>query len=458
MSVTERSNLESVSPIDGRYARQTNALVGICSEFALIRYRVNVEVKWLMHLAASPEVTGLGTFDDEQQAFLTDILKAFDPSEGEQVKAIEKDTNHDVKAVEYYLQSKIQDHPTLQPAIPFIHFACTSEDINNLSYALMLRDARHEVFASQFEQLIETLRVQSSELAHLPMLSRTHGQSATPTTLGKEVANVVKRIERGCEEFQAINILGKMNGAVGNFNAHCVAYPDADWAAISASFIDGLGLSINTHTTQIEPHDWIAAYADALKRINVVLIDYCRDTWTYISLGYFAQRKVENETGSSTMPHKVNPIDFENAEGNLGIANALLGHFSEKLPISRMQRDLSDSTVLRNLGTALGHVLIALQSLHKGIGKLEVSEARLGEDIEQAWEILAEPVQTVMRAHGIADSYEQLKGLTRGKRIDQQMLHEFIDQLEIPTTAKQSLKELTPSSYLGVAAQLASQS
>ena len=373
----------------------------------------------------------------------------------ERVKAIEATTNHDVKAVEYRLREAFAGDPVLEGAIPFIHFACTSEDINNLAYSLMLRDAREHCLLPALRALVVALRERARACADAPMLARTHGQTATPTTMGKEFANVVARLERAVDGFAAVALRGKLNGAVGNYNAHLVAYPDVDWPGLAARFVTGLGLDFNAYTTQIEPHDCIAEYAHALMRINTILIDFSRDAWSYVSLGYFRQRKIEGEVGSSTMPHKVNPIDFENAEGNLGLANAVLEHFALKLPISRLQRDLTDSTVLRNLGPALGHVVIACRALDKGLAKLELDRARLAADLDHAWEALAEPVQTVMRAHGIADSYERLKKLTRGQRIDRAGLHAFIDTLELPVAARATLKALTPASYTGLAAELA---
>ncbi|MEQ8494522.1 MAG: adenylosuccinate lyase, partial [Gammaproteobacteria bacterium] len=386
---------------------------------------------------------------------LAAIGDGFDAAAAARVKAIEATTNHDVKAVEYYLREAFTGDATLEAAVPFIHFACTSEDINNLAYALMLRDARDACVAPVLRGITATLRTLAQRFAAVPMLARTHGQTATPTTMGKELANVVARLEAQLDGFEAVALRGKINGAVGNFNAHVVAFPAVDWPALAARFIAELGIEHNPYTTQIEPHDCIAEYAHALVRVNTVLVDLCRDAWSYISLGYFRQRKLEHEVGSSTMPHKVNPIDFENAEGNLGLANSLLEHFALKLPVSRLQRDLTDSTVLRNLGSALGYTLIACRSLEKGLAKLELDEAALAADLEQAWEVLAEPVQTVMRAHGIADSYEQLKALTRGRRIDRAGLHAFIDTLALPDAARAALKELTPARYIGLAATLA---
>ncbi len=454
-AVLPLSELTALSPIDGRYARHTAPLRGWLSEYGLIRYRVVVEVAWLEALAAEPGIAGLAPLPAASRERLRTLVETFDVSAAERVKAIEATTNHDVKAVEYYLREAFAGDAALEAAIPFIHFACTSEDINNLAYALMLRDARDACITPALRGIAATLRTLAHAFADVPMLARTHGQTATPTTMGKELANVVARLEAQLDGFAAVALRGKINGAVGNFNAHVVACPDVDWPRFATRFVAALGLAHNPYTTQIEPHDCIAEYAHALVRANTVLVDLCRDTWSYISLGYFRQRKLEHEVGSSTMPHKVNPIDFENAEGNLGLANGLLEHFALKLPISRLQRDLTDSTVLRNLGAALGYTLIACRSLDKGLAKLEIDRASLAADLEQAWEVLAEPVQTVMRAHGIADSYEQLKALTRGKRIDRAGLHAFVDGLELPEPARAALKALTPASYIGLATDLA---
>jgi len=447
--------LTAVSPIDGRYARHTEVLRAMCSEFGLIRYRVTVEVRWLQHLAGCPAIAELPPFDLASAAHLETIVKDFDLAHAERIKAIEATTNHDVKAVEYFLQEKFAEIDSLKPAIPFLHFACTSEDINNLAYALMLKEARDEILVPKFE----AVRSQLSQLAGAcrddAMLSRTHGQPASPTTMGKEVANVVARIDRQLDGLTRGEILGKFNGAVGNFNAHLAAYPQAAWPEISADFVRSLGLTPNRLTTQIEPHDYIAELFDTISRINNILIDYCRDTWGYISIGYFGQKRIAGEIGSSTMPHKVNPIDFENAEGNFGVANALMQHLGTKLPISRWQRDLTDSTVLRNVGSALGHTVIALNSCARGIAKLEPDVTRQTSDLTAAWEVLAEPIQTVMRRYGIADSYEVLKDLTRGQQIDRETLHRFIDTLAIPPAERDRLKTLTPQTYIGVAASLA---
>ena len=460
MSVTQAavpplSELTALSPLDGRYARHTAVLRETCSEYGLIRYRVVIEVEWLKALAAEPAIVELPPFDAAATARLETLVTSFDIAAATRIKAIERSTNHDVKAVEYFLRDELAGTPSLATALPFIHFACTSEDINNLSYGLMLRDARAQIVAPALHGIGDELRRLAHAFADVAMLARTHGQTATPTTMGKEMANVAARLRDQIAQFEAVAMLGKINGAVGNYNAHVVAYPEVDWPALAARFVAALGLSWNPYTTQIEPHDCIAAYADALARVNTVLIDLSRDLWSYISLGYFRQKKLAHEVGSSTMPHKVNPIDFENAEGNLGLADALLGHFARKLPVSRLQRDLTDSTVLRNLGAALGYTLIACRSLAQGLRKLEIDRETLARDLDQAWEILAEPVQTVMRRYGITDSYEQLKQLTRGQRIAREGLHRFIDALAIPAEARAALKALTPATYIGLATQLA---
>lgn len=449
------STLRALSPADGRYAGKVESLRDIFSEYGLIRYRVLVEVRWLQCLADEPAVTELGPLSSVMKDVLNHIVDDFSLDDAEQVKKIEATTNHDVKAVEYFIQKKLGDGPETAPLKDFLHFGCTSEDINNLSYALMLREARRDALLPPMRDVRNKLKTLAREHAALPMLSRTHGQTASPTTLGKELANVVARLERAQEQFKAVQIRGKFNGAVGNFNAHLVAYPDADWPGISARFIESLDLDQNAYTTQIEPHDWTAEYAHSLIRYNTILIDFCRDIWAYISLGYFKQRVASNEVGSSTMPHKVNPIDFENAEGNFGMANAMLNHFAEKLPISRWQRDLTDSTVQRNLGVAAGYIVIAMQSLQKGVGKLQVNEAAIASDVEAAWEVLAEAVQTVMRRYGIPEPYEKLKALTRGQAVTRELLLEFVATLEIPDDEKQRLLALTPQSYVGLAEQLA---
>jgi adenylosuccinate lyase len=454
-AVPPLSELTALSPLDGRYARHTGVLRTTCSEYGLIRYRVLVEVEWLKALAGAAGIVELPSLSAAALTRLDAIVADFDSAAASRIKAIERTTNHDVKAVEYFLREQIGDEAALAGAIPFIHFACTSEDINNLSYGLMLRDARNTVVAPALHGLSEELQRLAHTFADVPMLARTHGQTATPTTMGKEMANVCARLRAQIAQFEAVAMLGKINGAVGNYNAHVVAYPDIDWPALAARFVGALGLEFNPYTTQIEPHDCVAAYCDALARVNTVLIDLARDIWSYISLGYFRQKKLEHEVGSSTMPHKVNPIDFENAEGNLGLADALLGHFARKLPISRLQRDLTDSTVLRNLGAALGYTMIACRSLAQGLSKLEIDRDTLARDLDNAWEILAEPVQTVMRRYGINDSYEQLKQLTRGQRIEREGLHRFIDGLAIPLEARTALKALTPAGYIGLATRLA---
>ncbi|SIT65765.1 Adenylosuccinate lyase [Ectothiorhodosinus mongolicus] len=446
------STLTAVSPVDGRYADKTAALRPIFSEYGLIRHRVQVEIAWLKSLAAEPKVTEVPAFDAATLTVLDEIITSFSEADARRVKNIERTTNHDVKAVEYFLKERVEQHPQLAAASEFLHFACTSEDINNLSYALMLREARSQVLLPMLDALIEQLRSLAHAQADQPMLSRTHGQPASPTTLGKEMANVVHRLRAVRNEVADVVLLGKINGAVGNYNAHLSAYPDIDWEAHAKEFIEGLGLSMNPYTIQIEPHDYMASLFHALARFNTILIDLSRDIWGYISLGYFKQKVVAGEVGSSTMPHKVNPIDFENAEGNLGLANAVLTHLAEKLPISRWQRDLTDSTVLRNIGMGFAWSVIAYQALDKGIGKLEVDSARLLADLDANWEVLAEPIQTVMRRYGVEKPYEKLKDLTRGQCIDQQRLEAFIDTLEIPETAKAELKRLTPANYLGNAA------
>jgi len=449
------SPLTAVSPIDGRYAKHTEALRMICSEFGLIRYRTIIEIRWLQHLAAHPEIPDLPALDAATEAHLNAIVDNFALPDAERIKAIEATTNHDVKAVEYFLQEKCAELASLKNAIPFLHFACTSEDINNLAYAMMVKEARDSVLIPKFEVVRTQLAALADACGEHPMLSRTHGQTASPTTMSKEIANVIARFERQLEQLARADVLGKFNGAVGNFNAHVAAFPEADWPNISATFVSQLGLIPNRLTTQIEPHDYLAEIFDNICRLNTILIDYCRDTWSYISIGYFKQNAVAGEVGSSTMPHKVNPIDFENAEGNFGIANAMLGHFAEKLPISRWQRDLSDSTVQRNLGSAAAHMVIALQSLMQGVGKLEVNAAVISADVSAAWEVLGEAVQTLMRRYGIPEPYEKLKALTRGQAVTKEILHEFIKGLDIPEPEIERLLALTPETYLGLAAQQA---
>lgn len=449
------STLRALSPTDGRYSEKVNELRDLFSEYGLIRFRVLVEIRWLQCLADEPAIKELGPISSVMKGVLNNIVDDFSIDDAEQVKTIEASTNHDVKAVEYFIREKLGDGPETQPLKDFLHFSCTSEDINNLAYALMLRSARSGVLLPKMRELRNRLQAMAREHAELPMLSRTHGQTASPTTLGKEFANVVARLERAQKQFAAVEILGKFNGAVGNYNAHVVAYPDTDWQAISHRFIESLGVQPNAYTTQIEPHDWTAEYSHALLRYNTILIDFARDIWGYISLGYFKQKVARDEVGSSTMPHKVNPIDFENAEGNLGMANAMLSHFAEKLPISRWQRDLTDSTVQRNFGVATGYIVIALQSLQKGVGKLQVNHDAIHADVSGAWEILAEAVQTVMRRYGIPEPYEKLKALTRGHAVTREVLLEFVGTLDIPDSEKQRLLELTPETYIGLAAKQA---
>jgi adenylosuccinate lyase len=447
--------LDALSPLDGRYAGKVAALRPLLSEAAFVRHRVQVEIEWLIALAdlGLPE---LPRFDDAARARLRAIVSGFGAEQAARVKAIEAVTNHDVKAVEYFLKECVQGDAQLEPAAEFIHFACTSEDINNTSHALMLGTARDTVLLPALDAVIAKLRAMAHEQAERPMLSRTHGQPATPTTLGKELANVVARLKIARERIASVRAQAKMNGAVGNFNAHLSAYPEIDWEAFARGVVEGpLGLSFNPWTIQIEPHDWMAELFDALARANTILIDLDRDLWGYVSLGYFKQRLKAGEIGSSTMPHKVNPIDFENSEGNLGIANALLRHLSEKLPVSRWQRDLTDSTVLRNVGVAFGHTLLAWDACLRGLGKLEVDEARLAADLDACWEVLAEPVQTVMRRYGVPNPYEQLKDLTRGKGITPEALAAFVDRLPIPPEARARLRAMTPASYIGKAAELA---
>ncbi|MDF1831196.1 MAG: adenylosuccinate lyase [Porticoccaceae bacterium] len=449
------SALSAVSPIDGRYGTKTSALRAIFSEFGLIKYRVQVEVRWLQQLANHPDISEVPAFSATTNHFLEQLLNEFDENHAAAVKNIESTTNHDVKAVEYFLKDYFADNEELNAAGEFVHFACTSEDINNLSHALMLKTGRDEVLLPALENICNTLTDLAHEFANQPMLSRTHGQTASPTTMGKELANVVARLKRQIEQISAVQILGKVNGAVGNYNAHLSAYPAIDWQANAAEFISSLGLCLNPYTTQIEPHDYIAELFDAIARANTILIDLNRDIWAYISIGYFKQKTIAGEVGSSTMPHKVNPIDFENAEGNLGIANALLNHLAAKLPVSRWQRDLTDSTVLRNMGVGLGYSMIAYSSIEKGLGKLELNAQRLNDDLDNAWEVLAEPIQTVMRRYGVPEPYEKLKALTRGQDITQASLSVFIKTLEIPESAKRELLGMTPQSYTGNAAEQA---
>jgi len=442
------SALTALSPVDGRYASKAEALREHFSEFGLIRARVIVEIRWLQRLAEHPQITEVPRLSAEATAFLEALLREFSVAEAERIKEIERTTNHDVKAVEYFIKEKIAGQAELHAVTEFVHFACTSEDINNLSHGVMLTDGLKSLLPVM-RRVVDDIASLAHEHAAVPMLSRTHGQTATPTTLGKEMANVAYRLRRQLAQIERVEILGKINGAVGNYNAHLATYPAVDWEANARTFVEGLGLTFNPYTTQIEPHDYIAELFDAVCRFNTILIDFDRDVWGYISLGYFKQRTVEGEIGSSTMPHKVNPIDFENSEGNLGLSNAILGHLSQKLPISRWQRDLTDSTVLRNLGVGLAYGLIAYDASLKGIGKLEANPARLAEDLDASWEVLAEPIQTVMRRYNIETPYEKLKTLTRGKRIDQAGFAAFIDTLELPAEVKAELKALSPATYIG---------
>ncbi|MFC7368149.1 adenylosuccinate lyase [Vreelandella zhaodongensis] len=442
------SALTALSPVDGRYSAKAAALREHFSEFGLIRARVIVEVRWLQRLADHSQIVEVPPLSAEATAFLEQLIRDFSVEDAERIKEIERTTNHDVKAVEYFLKEKIAGQPELNAVTEFIHFACTSEDINNLSYGVMLADGLKAILPTLHEVADEIAKLAIAHAAQ-PMLSRTHGQTASPTTLGKEMANVAYRLKRQLKQIERVEILGKINGAVGNYNAHLTTYPDIDWEANARTFVEGLGLSFNPYTTQIEPHDYIAELFDAVCRFNTILIDFDRDVWGYISLGYFKQRTIEGEIGSSTMPHKVNPIDFENSEGNLGLANAVLGHLAQKLPISRWQRDLTDSTVLRNLGVGLAYGLIGYHASLKGISKLEANPERLAEDLDNSWEVLAEPIQTVMRRYGIEKPYEKLKELTRGKRIDQAGFAAFIDTLELPEPVKHELKALSPASYIG---------
>ncbi len=450
----ELSSLTAVSPVDGRYGRKTRQLRSIFSEYGLIYHRVLVEIRWLQALAAQTEISEVPALSDAAINRLDAIIDDFSESDAQRIKEIERTTNHDVKAVEYYLKEQIADSEELMAINEFIHFACTSEDINNLSHALMLRAGREELL-QPLNKINELLQQLSVDYADQAMLCRTHGQPASPSTLGKEMANVAYRLQRQIDQIESVAILGKINGAVGNYNAHFSAYPDFDWPAFAQRFVESLGIGFNPYTIQIEPHDYIAELFDAVVRSNTILIDFARDIWSYISIGYFKQKTIAGEVGSSTMPHKVNPIDFENAEGNLGIANAIMTHLAQKLPISRWQRDLTDSTVLRNLGVGFAHVLIALDSMQRGISKLEVNAPVIDADLEQNWEVLAEPIQTVMRRYGIEKPYEKLKELTRGQRVNQEIMQQFVATLEIPDQAKQQLMQLTPATYTGNAASQA---
>ncbi|WP_286815466.1 adenylosuccinate lyase [Marinobacter sp. UBA3607] len=451
----ELTALTAISPVDGRYGSKVSVFRSIFSEYGLIRNRVTVEIRWLQQLAAHPAITEVPAFSAEANAFLDKLVSEFSLADAERIKEIERTTNHDVKAVEYLIKEKIADVPELHAVTEFVHFACTSEDINNLSHALMLREGLDHGLLPGMEKVVDKLAELAKEHAEQPMLSRTHGQTASPTTVGKELANVVYRLRRQLLQIREVEIMGKINGAVGNYNAHLSAYPAVDWAANAEEFVESLGLDWNPYTTQIEPHDYIAELYDAVARFNTILIDLDRDIWGYISLGYFKQKTVAGEIGSSTMPHKVNPIDFENSEGNLGIANAIFGHLSAKLPISRWQRDLTDSTVLRNLGVGFAHSLIAYEASLKGLGKLEINPARLNEDLNNAWEVLAEPIQTVMRRYNIEKPYEKLKDLTRGKTMSAEVIKNFVETLEIPEEAKAELRTLTPDTYIGNAVEQA---
>lgn len=445
----ELTSLNAISPIDGRYGSKTNVLRRSVSEYGLLRMRVIVEVRWLQALASHPQIIEVPALSAQASTFLDQLADNFSEADAQAIKDIEKTTNHDVKAVEYFIKNKMADNAELAAVSEFVHFACTSEDINNLSHALMLREALEEGITPELNNIITAIQDLAIEHAEQPMLSRTHGQTASPSTVGKEMANVAARLSRQLKQIQNVEFLGKINGAVGNYNAHLSAYPDVDWQAHAEKFVTSLGLTWNPYTTQIEPHDYIAELFDAICRFNTILLDFDRDVWGYISMGFFKQKTIAGEIGSSTMPHKVNPIDFENSEGNLGIANAIMGHLSAKLPISRWQRDLTDSTVLRNLGVGLAHSLIAYQSTLKGISKLEINAPRLDADLDAAWEVLAEPIQTVMRRYGIESPYEKLKELTRGRTIDKATIEAFVETLDMPEQAKAELKALTPGTYIG---------
>lgn len=451
----ELSALTAVSPVDGRYGSKTIALRSIFSEYGLLKYRTIVEIRWLQKLAETAAIAEVPAFSDEANQYLNEIAANFSEDDANRIKTIERTTNHDVKAVEYFLKEKVEALPELHAVSEFIHFACTSEDINNTSHALMLKEARDEVVLPAIREIIDAIKGLAVEYRDIPLLSRTHGQPASPSTMGKEMANVAYRMERQYKQIANVEILAKINGAVGNYNAHISAYPELDWHAFSEEFITkSLGVDWNPYTTQIEPHDYIAELFDAIARFNTILIDFDRDVWGYIALGHFKQKTIAGEIGSSTMPHKVNPIDFENSEGNLGLANAIFGHLAQKLPISRWQRDLTDSTVLRNLGVGCGYAMIAYSSVMRGISKLEVNQAALEAELDKNWEVLAEPVQTVMRRYGIEKPYEKLKELTRGKRVDGEGMRAFIDGLEIPADEKERLKQMTPANYIGDAVKL----
>jgi adenylosuccinate lyase len=443
------SELTAISPVDGRYGARLNELKAIFSEFGLIKNRVRVEVAWLQMLSNHPGISEVPKFSAEATSHLLKLVNEFSLEMAQRVKDIERTTNHDVKAVEYLIKEHLAQVPELHAVNEFVHFACTSEDINNLAYALMLKDAREQTLVPEMQKLVDKIAEQAEIMAAIPMLSRTHGQPASPTTVGKEFANVAYRLQRQIKQLMNVQLLGKINGATGNYNAHLAAYPNLNWYELSEQFVQSLGLGWNPYTIQIEPHDYIAEYFHALARFNTILIDFDRDVWGYISLGFFKQKTVAGEVGSSTMPHKVNPIDFENSEGNLGLANAIFEHLAQKLPISRWQRDLTDSTVLRNLGVGIAHTHIALQASMKGLGKLEVNEAKLAQDLDENWEVLGEAIQTVMRRYGIEQPYEKLKELTRGQRVNSQIMQQFVDRLELPAEAKQALRDMTPASYTG---------
>jgi len=453
----ELSQLTAISPVDGRYASKTGELRSIFSEYGLLKYRVEVEVRWLQKLSKLDGITEVPDFSPQSHKLLDSIVAEFSVDDARRIKEIERTTNHDVKAVEYFLKEKVADNSELNAISEFIHFACTSEDINNLSHALMCTEARDTVILPYCDKLIDALKDLAREYRSIPMMARTHGQPASPTTMGKEMANVAVRLQRQRDQIAAVTLLGKINGAVGNYNAHLSAYPELDWHTISEDFVTSLGITWNAFTTQIEPHDYIAELFDAIARFNTILLDFDRDVWGYIALGHFKQKTVAGEIGSSTMPHKVNPIDFENSEGNLGIANAIFDHLAAKLPVSRWQRDLTDSTVLRNLGVGVGYAVIAYQATLKGISKLEVNEQSLLNELDNNWELLAEPIQTVMRRYGIEKPYEKLKELTRGKKVNAEVISEFIDNLELPQSAKNQLKQLSPQTYIGDAIRLVDQ-
>lgn len=447
--------LTAITPIDGRYRSKVESLAPIFSEYGLIKARVIVEIRWLQQLASMPKIREVPAFSKQANSILEKIISDFTVGDAEAIKKIEKTTNHDVKAVEYFIKQKIAANRELNAVTEFVHFACTSEDINNLSHALMLREGLDSVILPTMKSLHASIKGLAKKYAKTPMLSRTHGQTATPTTVGKELANVAARMARQIKQVEQVTLLGKINGAVGNYNAHLATYPDIDWEAHARKFVEKLGLDWNPYTTQIEPHDYMAELFQAVTRFNTILIDFDRDIWGYISLGYFKQKVIAGEVGSSTMPHKVNPIDFENSEGNLGLANAIFNHLAEKLPISRWQRDLTDSTVLRNMGVGFAYSVIAYESTLKGLGKLEINPQRLQQDLENSWEVLAEPLQTIMRRYGVEKPYEKLKDLTRGQTINREVLHAFIDGLDMPKQAKEAMRKLTPANYIGNAAEQA---